>query len=382
MDWPKVIYAILIFLPLRTHSIHCADGTTITPKLSINPTGMEKALCLQRSDCAPTYDCENPVNVPGHTVCLDDLYDENGDCLVYSFGVWTEWGFELDMGRLGCEVHMFDPTVTLSANITDRVFFHKWGLFGGSINESASAHFTHEIFGKVEGEMKQLDEIKSILGHRGRDLSILKIDCEGCEWESLGNMEPHEHPLRLVKQLLIEFHVSVTLGMNTSHQVDLMGSTFDVLWGNTQNVHHLGQFYHRRNQGWVHDRTILPELVSAGFPNHVCCREVGYVRTGCFSAWGSHQQRHQRALNLARAREHTLNGIESRLIRRSKQVFIVLNGTAHLFPSPGVLYSYGYSFEGNIETDICWGMLIVGLPCCSKGQEHNGCASCVGLIKD
>ena len=46
-------------------------------------------------------------------VCLDKLfYDvQNGECLIYSFGIANDWTFETAMAQLGCTVRTFDPTI-------------------------------------------------------------------------------------------------------------------------------------------------------------------------------------------------------------------------------------------------------------------------------
>jgi hypothetical protein len=120
---------------------------------------------------------------------MDDILTAGIDkCLVYSFGIADEWGFDKDMGAIGCEVYAFDPTVSLPEKLAPNVIFHKWGLFGGSRNDSAAMKFENNKYGKIDGEMYHLGEIIYKLGHQGRNISIFKIDCEGCEWEVFGYM--------------------------------------------------------------------------------------------------------------------------------------------------------------------------------------------------
>ena len=85
-------------------------------------------------------------------LCADNLYDfdENGDnptCLVYSFGISNDYAFDLTMGRLGCEVHMFDPTVSYPYEFSKNVYFHNWGLYGGNIQTSYSMKFKSKYYG-------------------------------------------------------------------------------------------------------------------------------------------------------------------------------------------------------------------------------------------
>ena len=46
-------------------------------------------------------------------VCLDKIYHDlqNGNCLVYSFGVGDEFSFEVAMADLGCTVRAFDLNI-------------------------------------------------------------------------------------------------------------------------------------------------------------------------------------------------------------------------------------------------------------------------------
>ena len=53
-------------------------------------------------------------------VCMDDhLLWHKKPCLVYSFGVSTDWSFESDLIRFqpNCEIHMFDPTVPTEVSL-------------------------------------------------------------------------------------------------------------------------------------------------------------------------------------------------------------------------------------------------------------------------
>ena len=61
---------------------------------------------------------------------MDDLKSdlENGDCLIYSFGIDKDWSFEDLMGELGCKVYAHDPTVDFPRVRSDNVFFEKVGV--------------------------------------------------------------------------------------------------------------------------------------------------------------------------------------------------------------------------------------------------------------
>ena len=156
---------------------------------SLSSSAAKKAVCLQDIDpspssCIPKALCEHLKVTQGWTVCLDDLLKQpRNKCLVYSFGVADQWGFESDMGALGCEVHAFDPTVSLPQMLAPNVTFHNFGLYGGPRNKSNAVKFNSKSYGTITGTMYHLKDIIFLLGHQYRNISVLKLDCEGCEWE-------------------------------------------------------------------------------------------------------------------------------------------------------------------------------------------------------
>ena len=113
----------------------CQSSSLRYPDL--NESNVKKALCMADFDgfennCIPSALCKNLKQTQGWTVCLDDILAAGiQNCLIYSVGVADEYGFDLAMGAMGCEVHAFDPTCTLPEKLGPNVTFHKWGLYGG-----------------------------------------------------------------------------------------------------------------------------------------------------------------------------------------------------------------------------------------------------------
>ena len=65
--------------------------------------------------------------------------------------------------------------------------FYPYGLVSGIGDEGG---YSHIHWGNTTvGEYKTLAAIKKQLGHEGRKISALKIDCEGCEWNLFASME-------------------------------------------------------------------------------------------------------------------------------------------------------------------------------------------------
>ena len=118
----------------------------------------------------------------GKFVCGSDAYFKAKQCLVYSIGSSGDFSFELNViEKFGCEVHTFDPTGNSNAwNATAAtlgISYHSWGLAGseGTIfNVDTGSH----------NPLYPLSQIAEKLNHRNRRIDILKIDCEGCEWDA------------------------------------------------------------------------------------------------------------------------------------------------------------------------------------------------------
>ena len=113
----------------------------------------------------------------GKFVCGTEAYfrDKAGGCLAYSIGSSGAFSFEIDvLRRFGrqCELHTFDPTGDSKA-WTEKGMkvsrqFHAWGL---SHIDASNRH--NPLMTSSSGLW---------LGHSGRTIDILKIDCEGCEF--------------------------------------------------------------------------------------------------------------------------------------------------------------------------------------------------------
>ena len=127
--------------------------------------------CLSDEECFESAQC-NDLVFTGHDWYFCNETINFDDCIVYSVGISLEWSFDNFMGKLGCEVHSFDPTVDLSKiDMGKNIHFHKWGI--GSFNMGSYSQ-------KQEGsEILPMSEILRRLGHENKKISILKMDCEG-----------------------------------------------------------------------------------------------------------------------------------------------------------------------------------------------------------
>mmetsp|Transcript_23629 Transcript_23629/g.36460 ORF Transcript_23629/g.36460 Transcript_23629/m.36460 type:complete len:339 (+) Transcript_23629:97-1113(+) len=118
-------------------------------------------------------------------------------CLVYSVGCNGKTQFESAViKRISpeCEIHVFDIVGSgRRINFTEAVEgvggkFHHWGI-------------------GYEGTLKPLKDTIEELGHSGKIIDILKIDCEGCEYKSFKKwIDDWKATGVTVRQFLIELH--------------------------------------------------------------------------------------------------------------------------------------------------------------------------------
>jgi hypothetical protein len=109
----------------------------------------------------------------------------NQKCLIYSIGSSNMFGFEEAIHTMlpMCEIHIFDHTVN-EPHPPSFAVFHKIGL--GAYDR---------------GDLLTLESIQARLGHTGIMIEVLKIDCEGCEFDAI-----FPNDFKRVRQLLVEIH--------------------------------------------------------------------------------------------------------------------------------------------------------------------------------
>ena len=123
-------------------------------------------------------------------------------CLVYSIGnkgnMQFEYGLRDIIGKQVCEIHIFDSpqyieSYKLLIGLQDEfVFFHPWTLKGSKQSSI-----------QTKGDFKTFQETVRLLGHRDRIIDILKIDCEGCEWDTYKDWL---YTKVTIMQILVQLH--------------------------------------------------------------------------------------------------------------------------------------------------------------------------------
>lgn len=173
--------------------------------------------CFRKSGCAPPYECVNLQEMPpgGQPVCMDFLRGpdphraagpvDEGSCVAYSFSTAVPAGaWELRLVQeTPCEVHLFNPALTLDAlresvramardadADLSRLHLHDYGIPGMA---RGSGFRDREL---------PLGEIKRKLGHHRRILQVLRVDCEGCEFAVIERNAMNK-PFRMLRQLIV-----------------------------------------------------------------------------------------------------------------------------------------------------------------------------------
>ena len=198
--------------------------------------------------------------------------------VVYSFGIAKEWAFEDWAGGGGFDVFAFDPTDASHSAHTKHhakgVTFHYMGL--GARGGRAGALRTGG-YGGLGGEVLALDDLARRIGHdiSARPIRLLKIDCEGCEWEAFVDVaERAPHVLEHVCTLVLEIHVTRSLQMNST--ADL--KRFATFWRLYVVEAGFRFWFLHTNPGAAFDREVPNELRELGLDPSVCCYEIGLRR--------------------------------------------------------------------------------------------------------
>lgn len=157
----------------------------------------------------------------GWNVCAGAAWPPDEGCVVYSFGSNYEFSFDLAAASLGCEVHVFDPSMPGYAASEEAmlmrerhgIVFHDIGLGAAPVEPSCTVQSCGKGAGRFECLCSwRLDSVASAMQRLGHDkLEILKIDIEGAEWAVLEALVSGDAPFLgtvSVRQLLVELHLS------------------------------------------------------------------------------------------------------------------------------------------------------------------------------
>ena len=207
----------------------------------------------------------------------ETLLTTTNNCLVYSFGVADRDVYTEEMAQRGCQVIAMDPTVKHPTNWMPNVKFYPWGLANRAQTENqpaAKTSWSHPIYGTITGSFYTIPEIVEKLGHAGKTITALKLDCEGCEFAAFQELWQSAITIGIsIRQIDVEFHVASTLGMVDKEDIARM--YYAHIWLKTNRCQLIRQ---RRHEGFQHDQDRVPQiLVQAGVSSHHCCYEMTYL---------------------------------------------------------------------------------------------------------
>ncbi|EOD03789.1 hypothetical protein EMIHUDRAFT_221969 [Emiliania huxleyi CCMP1516] len=204
-------------------------------------------------------------------------------CVVFSIGIGGEWTFDVAAAKAGCEVHSFDPTLELlgrhrreAARLQaeeglHNLHFHELGM--GTSTEYSGVYSSAGVPGlKAVAPLAEL--LRRYAG--GRQVDILKIDCEGCEWREFAAPETAA-ALCTVRQLYIELHFSTTMGLADAKQaLQLVSSFHDVVHAR----HRFAPFRVKMVPGDDSDQDKVLELLRQQAIDPVACCYIFQMQRG------------------------------------------------------------------------------------------------------
>lgn len=123
------------------------------------------------------------------TIQAASLAQQQKGCLIYSIGSDGNTDFEEAVHSeitSACEIHVFD--------------MHPWSKYNKERPPPKIVNYHEEKIGKNNGPV----ELVQRLGHAGKTIQLLKIDCEGCEFEAYSSLAGSGIDIR---QILIEVHL-------------------------------------------------------------------------------------------------------------------------------------------------------------------------------
>ena len=199
-------------------------------------------------------------------------------CLVYSFGIRDIYRAELLYGKNGCEVHAFDCTVNYKSSLGKNVAFHPWCL--GMDSSELKLDGTIDGVQSMEAEFLDMPSIIRRLGHENRTLTILKMDCEGCEWNGLDTLI-REMPtfFNKIDMLLMELHFVTNFIHPNSRERRHEIETISRVMGNFRDYRTFSYSVNSDvSAGRLNNPTYFHELYDVGLFVGACCYEFSMVR--------------------------------------------------------------------------------------------------------
>ncbi|ROT77838.1 hypothetical protein C7M84_003466 [Penaeus vannamei] len=153
-------------------------------------------------------------------ICMDERFRiEPENCTVFSFGINRDFSFEDGMGRYGCQVFAYDPTMGVEDHQrSEKVRFIATGIsnYNGTKLVGMSKSWSMQKVDRFENLVKAV-------GMEGRTIDVVKLDVELAEIDFLQDMLFNSrHVLKNIKQIAMEIHSDLykkDVSQLSSHQV-------------------------------------------------------------------------------------------------------------------------------------------------------------------
>lgn len=187
---------------------------------------------------------------------------------IYSFGIADDYDFEAAAGLYGFQVYAFDPTRNYPHDLAKNVNFFNCGLRG-----EVSKNWSHSSYGDAVGTLLSLPQILKQTNLNQTQKFILKLDCEGCEWEALSMLKKYPKIFNKILQVNIEMHFTSSLRVDSAEVLEHMKETYDLLL-----KYGFIPWFIFPQGGSRADRNHLGKVLENGFPGNICCFEIGFLR--------------------------------------------------------------------------------------------------------
>ena len=98
----------------------------------------------------------------GWEICDDQGVRPEPPCIIYSFGIATDWTFDDDASRVyGCHVFAFDPSIGLAQHDRSQlVHFYPWGLAG--LTGTGKNGWPMFTFGDIKRKLGHTDKVGTV----------------------------------------------------------------------------------------------------------------------------------------------------------------------------------------------------------------------------
>jgi hypothetical protein len=217
-------------------------------------------------------------------MCIDYMRPQS-PCIVYSIGIRDIYRTERTYAAMGCSVFAFDCTIDHPRNLSANITFYPFCVGSNTTEmllDGAQTRVTNNLrksewLSGLTPQFKSLPDIIKYLGHEHTELTMLKMDCEGCEWEGVSTLH-REMPdyFNTIRMLQLEMHFVSPPSMPSSDEVRLKSYMYDALreFRVYRHIHNSHMDEERFTRDPMND-----DITRSGIINGTCCFEISFVNS-------------------------------------------------------------------------------------------------------